>query len=36
MELGAVVPEAQPGETWRVLLDPGSHPFCLTKAESWG
>ncbi len=36
VELGAVVPEEQPGETWRVLLDPGGHPFCLTKAENWG
>jgi predicted enzyme related to lactoylglutathione lyase len=35
VELGASVPEEQPGETWRVLVDPGGHPFCLTKAESW-
>jgi predicted enzyme related to lactoylglutathione lyase len=30
VELGATVPEHQPGETWRVLLDPAGHPFCLT------
>ena len=29
IELGATVPEHQPGETWRVLLDPAGHPFCL-------
>lgn len=34
--LGAVVPEHQPGETWRVLLDPAGHPFCLTDAANWG
>lgn len=31
IELGATVPEHQPGETWRVLLDPAGHPFCLTR-----
>ena len=36
VELGASIPEEQPGETWRVLVDPGGHPFCLTKAENWG
>ena len=36
VELGATLPDEQPGETWRVLLDPSGHPFCLTKAESWG
>ena len=30
------VADAQPGETWRVLLDPGGHPFCLTLAANWG
>jgi hypothetical protein len=30
VELGATVPDHQPGETWRVLLDPAGHPFCLT------
>jgi catechol 2,3-dioxygenase-like lactoylglutathione lyase family enzyme len=34
--LGATLPEEQPGGTWRVLLDPAGHPFCLTKAENWG
>lgn len=33
---GATMPDDQPGETWRVLLDPAGHPFCLTKAENWG
>ncbi len=36
IELGATLPTDQPGETWRVLLDPAGHPFCLTKAENWG
>lgn len=36
VELGATLPEEQPGETWRVLLDPSGHPFCLTRAASWG
>jgi len=27
--LGATTPEYQPGETWRVMLDPAGHPFCL-------
>jgi hypothetical protein len=30
------VPDEQPGETWRVLLDPAGHPFCLTDAANWG
>ena len=29
------VPDHQPGETWRVLLDPAGHPFCLTDAANW-
>ena len=29
-ELGATVPDYQPGDRWRVLLDPAGHPFCLT------
>lgn len=33
--LGATVPAEQPGDTWRVLLDPAGHPFCLTRAENW-
>jgi len=28
--------DPQPGETWRVLLDPSGHPFCLTLASNWG
>ena len=37
VELGASVPEHQPGEgRWRVLLDPAGHPFCLTNAANWG
>jgi predicted enzyme related to lactoylglutathione lyase len=37
VELGAVVPEDQPGgDRWRVLLDPSGHPFCLTLAGNWG
>ena len=36
VELGATVPDHQPGETWRVLLDPAGHPFCLTDAANWG
>jgi predicted enzyme related to lactoylglutathione lyase len=29
-ELGATVPDHQPGDRWRVLLDPAGHLFCLT------
>jgi predicted enzyme related to lactoylglutathione lyase len=36
VELGATLPAEQPGETWRVLLDPSGHPFCLTLAANWG
>lgn len=36
VELGASVVDPQPGETWRVLLDPAGHPFCLTDAANWG
>lgn len=37
VELGATVPDDQPGEgRWRVLLDPAGHPFCLTLAAKWG
>jgi predicted enzyme related to lactoylglutathione lyase len=36
VELGATFPEEQPGDTWRVLLDPSGHPFCLTLAANWG
>ena len=34
--LGATLAEPQPGETWRVLLDPAGHPFCVTDAANWG
>jgi hypothetical protein len=34
--LGATLAEPQPGETWRVLLDPAGHPFCVTNAANWG
>lgn len=36
VKLGATLPDDQPGETWRVLLDPSGHPFCLTQAANWG
>ena len=36
VELGATLPDEQPGESWRVLLDPSGHPFCLTHAANWG
>lgn len=29
LELGATRAEHQPGETFRVFLDPAGHPFCL-------
>lgn len=29
LELGAVKAEHQPGTSFRVYLDPASHPFCL-------
>ncbi|MEO6018823.1 MAG: VOC family protein [Knoellia sp.] len=35
VQLGATLPDEQPGETWRVLLDPSGHPFCLTQAANW-
>jgi catechol 2,3-dioxygenase-like lactoylglutathione lyase family enzyme len=32
LRLGATKPDHQPGgETWRVLLDPAGHPFCLVS-----
>ena len=36
VSVGATLPDEQPGETWRVLLDPSGHPFCLTQAAKWG
>jgi hypothetical protein len=29
LSLGASKADHQPGETFRVLLDPAGHPFCL-------
>jgi catechol 2,3-dioxygenase-like lactoylglutathione lyase family enzyme len=34
--LGATLADPQPGETWRVLLDPAGHPFCVTNSANWG
>jgi predicted enzyme related to lactoylglutathione lyase len=31
LELGATKHEHQPGETFRVFLDPAGHPFCLCR-----
>lgn len=31
--LGAVLPEHQPQEAVRVLLDPAGHPFCLCRDD---
>jgi predicted enzyme related to lactoylglutathione lyase len=36
VELGGRQADPQPGETWRVMLDPAGHPFCLTSAANWG
>lgn len=35
VELGARPVDPQPGDTWRVLLDPAGHPFCLTSSANW-
>lgn len=35
LDLGATLAEPQPGETWRVLVSPAGHPFCLTDAANW-
>jgi predicted enzyme related to lactoylglutathione lyase len=32
LELGATMHDHQPGETFRVFLDPAGHPFCLCKS----
>jgi len=29
--LGAIQAPEQPGGTWRVMLDPAGHPFCLAQ-----
>ena len=31
LSLGASKPDFQPGESFRVFLDPVGHPFCLVK-----
>ena len=33
LALGAVKPDFQPGETWRVYADPAGHPFCLYEED---
>lgn len=33
-KLGATLADVQPGETWRVMLDPEGHPFCLAQGAS--
>ena len=32
--LGARKHEVQPGETFRVFLDPAGHPFCLVRSST--
>ncbi|XKH55641.1 VOC family protein [Citricoccus nitrophenolicus] len=32
LELGATKTEHQPGESFRVFLDPAGHPFCLCRS----
>lgn len=32
-KLGATQATEQPGETWRVMLDPAGHPFCLAQGS---
>ena len=29
LAVGATKPELQPGDNWRVYLDPAGHPFCF-------
>lgn len=36
LAIGARKAEVQPGETFRVFLDPAGHPFCLVLDESGG
>jgi catechol 2,3-dioxygenase-like lactoylglutathione lyase family enzyme len=33
VKLGATKPAFQPGDEWRVLIDPAGHPFCITPAR---
>lgn len=32
--LGATKAETQPGDRWRVYLDPAGHPFCMAASGS--
>ncbi|SFS10943.1 hypothetical protein SAMN04487783_1487 [Agrococcus baldri] len=34
LELGATKHDQQPGQTFRVFLDPAGHPFCLVKPSA--
>lgn len=36
LALGATKHDHQPGETFRVFLDPAGHPFCLCQASVSG
>ncbi|GLZ31054.1 hypothetical protein Lesp02_32430 [Lentzea sp. NBRC 105346] len=33
VKLGATKPDFQPGDPWRVLIDPAGYPFCITAAR---
>lgn len=33
VKLGATKPDFQPGEPWRVLIDPAGYPFCITPTR---
>lgn len=33
LALGAVKHDVQPGQSFRVFLDPAGHPFCLCRAD---
>jgi predicted enzyme related to lactoylglutathione lyase len=33
VDLGATLAPEQPGQGWRVLLDPAGHPFCLAPGK---
>ncbi len=32
LSLGATAAKEQPGDSWRVYLDPAGHPFCLVAS----
>lgn len=34
VELGGTLPDDQPGERWKVVLDPAGHPFCFAHWNS--